>query len=752
MALGKFLKLLVGDKSATAETTTVSSTRVAETADAIIAEGNRAEQAGNLAVACERYRSAVQIAPGYAKAHLNLAIGLEGLGDADQACESYQAALAIDPADTYANYNLGRHLYLRGDLIRAEPLLRQAINSSPDFADARIVLSRLLEQKSDFIAAAAELEQALRVRPDYLGALSNYADILLRLDRPQEAESALRRAAALDKNNFDINYKLGSLLARLQQPAEAERFFGEALRCNPNSFEARVSLSDLQLTRGDLVAAAGEVEAAMKLRPDSVHLLFNYGLILKRLARQAEAETVFRRIIELDATYARAYQLLGAVLVSQCRMRDALDVFASGREHCPDALDLESAELFALNCRDDISIDELFARHVKFGIRLEQLEPLRFGTFENIPDPDRRLRIGFVSADFQYHVVPQFIVPLLERRDKSAVEVYCYSTGDTADEYTERVRSLSDVWRSVGRLPARGIADLIFRDRVDILVDLAGHSGVPSLRVFAQRPAPVQATWLGYLNTTGLTRIQYRLSDNQCDPPGLTDRYHTEKLIRLPHSQWCYRPVVEVDVEKQAPFQRNGHVTFGSFNQTLKISPIARKLWGEILTQVPDSRLVIVGVVDGRAREDLYADFAKASVDRRRITMIPFVPPTEYFEWYGKVDIALDTMPFSGGTTTCDAIWMGVPVVTCPGVRSWSRSASSILTTVGLEEWIANSHEDYVRCAVQFARQPAAPSESRSSLRSRMLESPLMDEQRFASDMEHAYRDMWRAWCAQNRG
>ena len=208
MALGKFLKLLVGDKSATAETTTVSSTRVAETADAIIAEGNRAEQAGNLAVACERYRSAVQIAPGYAKAHLNLAIGLEGLGDADQACESYQAALAIDPADTYANYNLGRHLYLRGDLIRAEPLLRQAINSSPDFADARIVLSRLLEQKSDFIAAAAELEQALRVRPDYLGALSNYADILLRLDRPQDAESALRRAAALDENHFEIQSPL----------------------------------------------------------------------------------------------------------------------------------------------------------------------------------------------------------------------------------------------------------------------------------------------------------------------------------------------------------------------------------------------------------------------------------------------------------------------------------------------------------------------------------------------------------------
>jgi protein O-GlcNAc transferase len=752
MTLGKFLKLLVGDKAVAAESTATAPTRDAETADALIAEGNRAEQAGNLAVACERYRSAVQIAPGNAKAHLNLAIGLEALGDADQARESYKAALAIDPADTYANYNLGRHLFLRNDLILAEPLLRRAINGSPEFAEARIVLSRLLEQKNDFIAAAAELEQALHARPDYVGALSNYADILLKLDRLQDAESALRRAAALDRNSFDINFKLGSLLAKLEQPTEAEQFFGEALRCNPDSFEARVLLVDLLLTRGHLVAAVDEAEAALKLRPDSVHLLFNYGLILKRLARQAEAETVFRRIIDLDATYVRAYQMLGAVLISQCRMRDALDVFASGREHCPDTFDLESAELFALNCRDDISIDELFARHVQFGIRLEQLEPSRFGRFENIPDPERRLRIGFVSADFQYHVVPLFLIPLLERRDKSAVEVYCYSTGDTVDDYTERVRSLSDAWRATGRLQAREIADLIYRDRVDILVDLAGHSGVPNLRVFAQRPAPVQATWLGYLNTTGLTRIQYRLSDNQCDPPGLTDRYHTEKLIRLPNSQWCYRPLAEVDVEEQAPFQRNGHVTFGSFNQTVKISPAARKLWGEILTQVPDSRLVVVGVVDGRAREDLYADFANAGVDRRRITMIPFVPPKEYFECYGKVDIALDTMPFSGGTTTCDAIWMGVPVVTCPGVRSWSRSASSILTMVGLEEGIAHSHEDYVRRAVHFARQPAALSELRSSLRSRMLESPLMDEQRFARDMEHAYRNMWQAWCAQNGG
>jgi predicted O-linked N-acetylglucosamine transferase (SPINDLY family) len=301
-------------------------------------------------------------------------------------------------------------------------------------------------------------------------------------------------------------------------------------------------------------------------------------------------------------------------------------------------------------------------------------------------------------------------------------------------------------------MPADKVADLIHQDRIDILVDLAGHSGLPNLRVFAQRPAPVQATWVGYLNTTGLTRIQYRISDNHCDPPGLTDRYHTEKLFRLPHSQWCYRPFVEVDCEYEAPFKRNGHVTFGSFNQTVKIAPAMRKLWGEILTQVPDSRFVVVGVVDERAREDLYQNLEDAGVGRSRVTMLAYIPLEEYYKSFGRVDIALDTMPFSGGTTTLDALWMGAPVITAPGVRSWSRSAASILTTLGLPDWIADSPEDYVRRAVQFARNPSTIAELRKSLRSRMLESPLMDKRRFTRDMEEAYRRMWQSWCSQTGG
>jgi predicted O-linked N-acetylglucosamine transferase (SPINDLY family) len=750
--LGKILKILGSDKPSTqAMPATSPVTRSAE-ADLHIADGNRAEEAGDLLRACEHYRKAVAIAPQYAAAHLNLGIGLEAIGNLEQACQSYESALGIDPADVYANYNLGRQLFSRNAIAEAEPLLRRAIDGNADFVDARVVLSRLLENKGELEGAAAELEQALRVRPDYFGALCNYADLLMKLGRADDAVSAWRRAIEVQPRNFDVNYKLAYLLSERGESAEAERLARQALRSNPTSLDARALMVNLYLSQGNLSNAAVEAEAALKLRPDWLDLLFDYGLILKRLARQAEAEAVFRRAIALDQTYVRAYQMLGAVLISQARIQDALDVFSEGRKHCDDAFDLESPEMFALNCKEDISIDDLFARHADYGRRLEQHHPARFEPFDNARDPGRRLRIGYISGDLQHHVVPLFLLPLLEERDRAAFEVYCYSTGDTADKVTEQLRGLADVWRDVARKPANDVADMIHRDRIDILVDLAGHSGTPNLRVFAQRPAPVQATWVGYLNTTGLTRIQYRISDDHCDPPGLTDRYHTEKLIRLPHSQWCYRPFVEVACESQAPFESNGHVTFGSFNQTVKITPGVRKLWGEILTQVPDSRLLVVGVVDNRAREDLLRDLENAGVDRSRVTMLSYVPFEEYYRSFGRVDIALDTMPFSGGTTTCDALWMGTPVITAPGVRSWSRSAASILATLGMQDWIAESPEDYVRRAVQFARNPSTIAQLRKSLRSRMLGSPLMDKGGFARDMEQVYRRMWQSWCSQTGG
>lgn len=616
-----------------------------DVADRLIAEGNRAESEGNFRKACEQYRKAVDAAPGSAKAHLNLGIGLEATGDTHGAIQSYEAALAIDPGNPYAGYNLANVLCARGAFDQAERLLHSALDRQPEFPEAHVALSNLYSSQGNPAAAAVSLEAALKLRPDYVGALNNY------------------------------------------------------------------------------------------------------GLVLRELRRLTEAETALRRAIEIDPGILSAYRALGAVLRDQARIGDSVEVFRAAHQLAPERLDLVSTELFTLNFFEDISGAALFARHKAFGAQLESAVPSRFGPFRNIRTPERRLRVGYVSGDFYRHPAGVFTIPLFEHHDRSAYSIYCYSTGSRVDDVTGQIRATADVWRDAASMSDAELADTVNRDAIDILVDLSGHSGVSRLGVFAQQPAPLQVAWLGYLNTTGLTRIQYRLTDRYADPPGIADQRHTETLYRLPSSQWCYRPFISIDVLEEPAFGRNGFITFGSFNHISKLSRTVRALWAEILTRLPDSRLVIVGVPDGQARDSLLRDLEHAGVAATRITVVPQLPLDEYYRWFNAVDIALDTTPYSGGTTTCDTLWMGVPVITVPGDLPASRSAASILSTVGLASWIASTPQDYVRLAVDYARDTAGITRLRQSLRRMMRESPIMDEPRFARDVEEAYRHMWRTWC-----
>jgi protein O-GlcNAc transferase len=614
-------------------------------ADALITEGNRAEDSGSLREACERYRKAVAAAPGYARAHLNLGIGLEASGDAGGAIKSFEAALAIEPRNPFANYNLGNLLSRRGDPERAEELLRLALSARPEFPEALLALSNVLDLRGESEAAAAALQTALEQRPDYVGAL------------------------------------------------------------------------------------------------------YNYGVLLRKSQRLAEAEAALRRAIEIDPRFLPAHEALGSVLRGQSKIGEALACFAAARKLAPEKLDLESAELFTLTCSEDLGSDALFARHKAFGERLEKAVPRRF-QFRNLKDPERRLRIGYLSGDFWRHPVALFALPVIERH---AEEVFCYSTGATADEVTRALEEGADVFRDVQSMSDDELADTIHEDEVDILVDLSGHSGVFRLGVLAQQPAPVQAAWLGYLNTTGLTRVHYRICDRYSDPEPLADAFHTETLVRLPHSQWCYRPFIADIPVADLPSKKNGFVTFGSFNHVSKLSPGIRGLWADILKRMPDSRLLLAGVPDGPAKEGLLADLKGAGVSAARIATLPYAALDDYLRSIGGVDIALDTTPYSGGTTTCDALWMGVPVVALQGSRSISRSAASVLSSVGLADWIAATPEDYVRLAAGFARDRARLSDLRGSLRQKMQRSPIMDETAFVRDLENAYRTMWRAWC-EGRG
>ncbi len=681
-----------------------------DAADRLIDEGNQAERAGDFRRACDLYRQAVAQAPEYAKAHVNLGIGLEALGDMDGAIASHERALQSAPGDAFANYNLGKLLYGRGASARAAELLARALQSRPEFPEARTVLALVHLSQGNYAHAATELEAGLRQRPDDFGALFHYAATLRALNRLDEARDVLKRAIAVDPNNAD----------------------------------AHAALSDVLAAQGDTAGATAELEVVLAHRPDWADAQFNYGTLLRRQLRLEEAETAFRRAIAAQPGHAGAYRMLGEVLSAQSRSDEAFEVYRGARRENPNDFGLESAELFALFGSDSISDAELFARHAAFGKRLEAAFPART-RFPNSRDPGRRLRIGYLSGDFRYHVVTLFMLPVLERHDRTSCEIYCYSTADSVDGYTRQLAAKADVWRPMaGQSPAQ-LAEAIAADAIDILVDLSGHSGTLQLATMAQRPAPVQATWLGYLNTTGLTRIHYRITDRFADPPGATERFHTESLARLPNCQWCYRPFLSPAPALVPPSAKRGFVTFGAFHQAAKISRAARRLWAEILAQVPDSRLLVVGVARGRAQEDLLRDLV---VSRERVTCVPYAPLEEYLRLFSEADMALDSLPFSGGTTSCDTLWMGVPIVTAPGTRSVSRSAASVVSNVGLTDWIATSPEDYVRRAVRFASERDLLAELRGSLRPRMRASPLMDEERFVRDLEQAYRDMWRKWCA----
>ena len=515
--------------------------------------------------------------------------------------------------------------------------------------------------------------------------------------------------------------------------------------------DALVALANVCEAQGNADAALAALEEALRWRPGFAGAWYNYGDALLRLNPRAAAETAFRRALESDPACLPALHMLGNMLRADSRIDEALEAFGAARRLDANRFDLESMELHVLNLSDEIGEEALAARHRAFGARLEDAVTPRFAPFRNSREPERRLRIGYVSCDFNQHPVAWFMLPVIEGRDRKAFEVHCYSTGSKADEVTRKIAQRADGWHQAAEWSDAELADSINRDAIDVLVDLTGHAGVMRLGVFAQQPAPVQVTWLGYLNTTGLSRIQYRLCDALTDPPGLTEQLHTETLIRLPHSQWCYRPVVATGHAVEPPLARNGCITFGSFNHAPKLSPTARRLWCEILTRLPDSRMVVVGVPEGQPRDRLLADFRQAGIAASRLTVAPRVPLDDYFRWFDEVDIALDSMPYSGGTTTCDTLWMGVPVVTFAGPRSVSRSAASILTTAGLGDWIGATPEDYVRLAVEAARDEARLARLRGSLRQRLRESPLMDEAGFVPDLEDAYRRMWRGWCGTDQ-
>jgi len=616
-------------------------------------------------------------------------------------------------------------------------------------ADALIASGARAERGGRLGPACRRYRAAVAVAPRYAPAHLNLGAALEAQGDASGAFAAYQAALGAEGDNPFAHYNVGRLHHARGELEAAEGHLRRALQRKPQFTDALIALAAVRDARSDAAGAAALLEQALALAPAHGGAWFNYGELLWRLERYDEAEDALRRALALEPRFIPAWHLLGNLLRGTSRVAEALQTFAAARRLEPARFDLESMELLSLTLTDALPAEALFERHRAFGARLEAAVPARAAPYAQSADPGRRLRIGYVSCDFNRHPVAWFLLPLLERHERAGYEAICYFTGDKVDEVTAQVRAAADGWREARALTDAELAQCVERDGIDVLVDLAGHAGALRLGAFARQPAPVQATWLGYLGSTGLTRIQYRLTDARADPPGAADRLHTEKLVRLPHSLWCYRPVHDEPHAAEPPCRSQGWVTFGSFNHAPKLSAATRGLWARILRGAPGARLLVVGFPEGRARRALLGEFADAGVDASRLTVLPRVPFGEYLRQFDRVDLALDSMPYGGGTTSFDTLWMGVPLLALAGDRSAGRSSASILGALGLEQWVARTADDYVRLALAHAADGARLAELRATLRARLRGSPLMDEAGFARDMEAAFRSMWQAWCAR---
>lgn len=498
----------------------------------------------------------------------------------------------------------------------------------------------------------------------------------------------------------------------------------------------------------DLVRAQLLFEDVLELDPGHADALHFLGLTGHRIRDLGFAMEYFERSIQARPGDAVFHNNLGSLLVQAGRTEEAAALFRKALEIDPGLNIAHINLIFVMILLETVRPEEVYAEHVAWAKihadpLLAQAPPHR-----NSRDPERRLRIGYVSADFRQHALTYFIEPALAQRDGTGFEVFCYHSSRMVDDVTRRLMQRADHWREIIDLDDEQAAELIRSDSIDILIDLSGHLRDNRLLVFARKPAPVQVTYLAYPNTTGMLAMDYRITDAVCDPPGATERYYREALVRLPRCMWCYQPHADMPAVAPSPAQQTGSVTFASMNGANKVTERMLALWARILGEVPDSRIVLTTVPE-QGRERIRAALTQAGVAEARIVMHDRLPTKDFWALYAGIDILLDTFPMNGGTTTCEALWLGVPEVTRSGEIFQSRAGMSILGSMGLDELVARSDDEYVRIAVALARDGERLAALRAGLRERMRASPLTDGRGYARALETAYRGMWRTWCSR---
>jgi len=667
-------------------------------------------QAGQLAEAEGIYRQILAAQPNHADALHLLGVVAHQVGRHDLAVEWIRRAIEVNPAGLQYHLNLGNALAAQGQVDQAIAMYHGELRLNPGYPEACNNLGNALRQRGQPDEAVAALRRALLVKPDFPEAHGNLGVALAELGKLEEAIAAYRRALELKSGDPEIHNNLAAALAGLGRLDEAVAAYRRALELKPDSPRAYNNLGNALRQQGQLDEAIAAYRRALELRPDYLEAHNNLGVALKDLGQFDEAIASFRRVLQSS----------------------------------PELASTQSNLICTLHFHPDQSAGTIAEEHERWNRQFS--EPLKrfIAPHANDLAAARRLRVGYVSPDFRGHVVGRYILPLFQHHDRERFEIVCYSGVLRPDSITERFRSLAEAWRGTVGVSDEALAEMIRRDRVDILVDLTQHLAGNRLPVFARKPAPVQVSFAGYPASTGLEAIEYRISDRHL-LAGSADERGGKERVCLIDSFWCYDPC-GMDVEVNLlPARESGTVTFGCLNNFCKVNRRVLRLWARVLGKVKNSRLVISSPA-GSHRERTLEALEREGVEGRRVEFVALQPLREYLELYHRLDIALDTFPYNGGVTTCDALWMGAPVVSLAGETPVSRAGLSLLSNLGMPELVASSESEYVNIAERLAGDLPGLARLRESLRDRMKSSVLMDAPRFTRQVEQAYRQMWQAW------
>ena len=604
-----------------------------------------------------------------------------------------------------------------GRLQQAELACNQILAQNPNHPDALNLLGAIAHQVGKFDIAAQLIQRAVAANPNAPALHSNLAEVLSAANRFDEAIAAARRAIELAPANAQAHFTLGLSHFQIGRIADSIPFYQEALRLDPRYASAHVNLGAAYEKLDRLEDAAASYLRAIAIDPRQTNAHGNLGVAYARMGLLEEAIASYRQAVALDPSNVSAHSDL----------------------------------IYTLLHHPGYDAPTIFQEHLAWG-RLHA-DPLGAAAppHANTRDPNRRLRIGYVSPNFRSQAVSYFMEPILARHDHQHFEIFCYHDAPGADHVTARFRASADQWRDIAALSHDQLAQLIRQDQIDILLDLNGHIPHHRLLTFARKPAPIQITYIGYQTTTGMAAMDYRITDPIADPvepPGPTDPFHTEKLLRLPLF-FCYQPLNPSPAQAPAPpVDRNGFITFGSMNNFVKIGPQVVAVWAELLKRVPTARLQILIAGGSNGNAHVARAFASHGIDSARLRLVPMRPVFDYLDLFNDIDISLDPFPFSGHTTTCDALWMGVPVVTLIGKMYPGRMAASVLTSTNMTAYIAKTTSEYINIASTLATDLPRLRSFRPTLRQRFQESPAMDAATFTHNLEKAYREIWQDWCA----